>query len=613
MSTLPADQDVFKSQLDQMTRRLLAVERRAKTLAELNRLLSQGSDPLALAQRAVDLVMRATGAASTYIYLWDPEIERLVMRVATRGSQAAYVGEIQLRLGEGITGWCGLMRQTVVVNDDIQRDPRSAFFPALEEDGFRSMVAMPIAVPGGELLGVFTLWAAEPDAFDSNDVDLATEVGSLLASGLVHAQTLEDLRRQSAAARFLSTVPADATSSLRRCADVLADAVREQLDATLCVVELADRGSTDGPLRPALAFTDHVDPSIIVASRSVRYSADLPALVRELGPGLGRFTTSFGTLCPLGAITCFRRRPFTEADSAMLEALGAQAAALVASLDNPAMAIPLAGRLAAAPTRESADRMLRDLGWKPGPTHPVLVRIRSAQYSSPAAFDHLVDALRELCASLNATVMVPSAPFVTILLQHGPEQPRGFEHALRNMLRYLRAEPGKGVSAGIGPLAANSRDLMTRLEQAEAALAWADLIGSSTPIVHYEDVKHLRLLPKIATDVGEELGELLARFSEVMRYDLRHGTSLTNTLDVFLAKRCSVTDTANELCIHRNTLRQRLGRIEELSGRPIEEVGDWTVAALAARLSLARVKQLTKTQSRAPREADEPGVELRAL
>jgi DNA-binding PucR family transcriptional regulator len=84
-------------------------------------------------------------------------------------------------------------------------------------------------------------------------------------------------------------------------------------------------------------------------------------------------------------------------------------------------------------------------------------------------------------------------------------------------------------------------------------------------------------------------------------------------LDVFLAKRCSVTDTANELCIHRNTLRQRLGRIEELSGRPIEEVGDWTVAALAARLSLARVKQLTKTQSRAPREADEPGVELRAL
>ncbi|HET6500306.1 MAG TPA: GAF domain-containing protein [Amycolatopsis sp.] len=591
MSTPPVDPEAFRSQLDEMTQQLVAVERRAKTLAELNRLVSQGSDPLALAQRAVDLVMRATEAAGTFVYLWDSEIERLVLRVATTGSQAEHVGEIRLRLGEGITGWSALMRQTVVLHDDIQQDPRFAGFPMLDEDQFRSMVAVPIAVPGGDLLGVFSLWAAEPGAFDGHDVDLATEVGGLLASGLAQARTLEDLRRQSAAARFLMTVPADATSSLQRCVDVLAESIRPQVDAVLCIVELADRSTTDGHVRPALAFADRVQKSIVVTARSVRSRADLPALVHELGPRLDKFTTSFGNLFPLGAITCFRVRPFTESEASLLEALGAQAAALVASLDNPATATPLAGRLAVAPTPEGSERILRDLGWHPGPTHPVLVRIRSAGYGAPSAFSHVVDALREMCSGLDGAVLVPTAPMVTILLPRRPAHSKGVEHTLRAALKHLRTESGKAISAGIGPVVGCARDLVPALEQAESALAWAELLGVPAAVVHYQDVAHLRVLPKVAMEIGEELREVMARFAEVVRYDLRNGTVLSNTLDVYLSKRCSVTDTASELFIHRNTLRQRLGRIEELTGRPADRVDDWTVAALAARLSLAGAKQ----------------------
>ena len=72
MNDAPEGRPAFKAQLEQMTERLLAAERRAQTLAELNRLLAQGRDPLAFAQRAVDLVMRASDAAGTFVYLWDP-------------------------------------------------------------------------------------------------------------------------------------------------------------------------------------------------------------------------------------------------------------------------------------------------------------------------------------------------------------------------------------------------------------------------------------------------------------------------------------------------------------------------------------------------------------
>ncbi|MER5221039.1 helix-turn-helix domain-containing protein [Streptomyces flaveus] len=593
MSNSAADPGAFKAHFDQMTAQLVAVERRAKTLAELNRLLSQGRDPLALAQRAVDLVMRATGAYGTYVYLWDSESERLVMRVATTGRVAAHVDRIQLRLGEGITGWSALMRQTVVLHDDIQLDPRYIGFPGIEEEAFRSMVAVPIVVPGGDLLGVFSLYSEQPGAFDAHHVDLATEVGSLLASGLAHAETVRDLRRQSAAARFLMTVPADATSSRQRCADVLAESIRDQVDALLCTIELADRSTMGGYVRPSVAFADQVEKPIVVAARSVRSRADLPALVERLGVKLQKYTTSFGAQFPLGTITCYRGRPFTEADSSLLEALGAQAAALVASLSNPAMTTPLAGRLAMAPGPESAERILRDLGWHPGPTHPVLVRLRSVTYSTPSAFDRLVDALRELCADEDGIVLVPSAPLASLLIRYRPERWKGFEQALRNTVKYLRSESGGGVAVGIGPLANDVRDLAVALDKAEWALGWAELLGDSAPVVHHQDVAHLQLLPKVAMDISEDLRELLSRISEITRYDLRNGTALSATLDAYLASHCSATDTASGLFIHRNTLRQRLGRIEELIGRPVDQLGNWAVAALAARLALAGEAELT--------------------
>lgn len=596
MSNPPAHQEAFNQQLDQMTNQLVAVERRAKTLAELNRLMSQGRDPLALAQRAVDLVMRATGGSGTFVFIWDAEIERLVLRVATTGQQAAHVGEIQLRLGEGVTGWSALMRQVVVLDDDIQTDPRFASFPALEEDKFRSMVAIPIAVPGGELLGVFTLYGAEPATFDDHDVDLATEVGGLLANGLVQAHTVDDLRRQSAAARFLMTVPADATSSPQRCVDVLTELIREQVDATLCTIELADRGTTNGHIRPGLSFSDDVEKETVVAARSVRCRADLSPLLHRLSPTLEKFTTTLGNLFPLGALTCYRRQPFTEADASIIEALGSQAAALIASLTNPAITTPLASRLAASSTPEDADRILHDLGWRPGSTHPILIRIQSVRHRTQAAFDRVVDALHEMCGGLDGLVLAPSAPMVTILIPHEPERWKSFEQTLRNTLKHLRSEAGRRISAGIGPVASDARGLPQALEHAESALAWADLLGDPA-VVHYQDLAHLRFLPKVAMDMSEELRGVLVRVAEVIRYDLRHSTALSATLDTYLSNRCSVTDTADELFIHRNTLRQRLGRIEELTGKPTDQLGDWMVAALATRLAVASEPKLAKRSS----------------
>jgi DNA-binding PucR family transcriptional regulator len=51
-----------------------------------------------------------------------------------------------------------------------------------------------------------------------------------------------------------------------------------------------------------------------------------------------------------------------------------------------------------------------------------------------------------------------------------------------------------------------------------------------------------------------------------MAYDRRRRSQLVDTLEQYLRDRRSVATTARALFIHPNTLRQRLERIEKLSG-----------------------------------------------
>ncbi|CAN3132160.1 helix-turn-helix domain-containing protein [Mycobacterium sp. smrl_JER01] len=586
MTMNPREVCEHKLLLDQVTHNLVAAERRAKTLAELNRLLAHGWDPLELAQYAVDLVMRATGASGSFVYLWDPGTERLVLRVATTGRQSAHVGQVHLRLGEGVTGWAALMRQTVVIQDDISQDPRSISFPFLDEDRFRSMVSVPTVAGGSELMGTFNVVSVHPGAFDSHDIDLATEVGRLLASGLVQAKTIEDLRRQSAAARFLMTVPPDATSSLQRCIDVLAGSIREQVGALLCTIELAERDSVAGPIRPGIAFAPDVDHALIVLGRSVRSRAELTALVRELDTDKEKFATSFGPLVPLGVVTCYRSQAFTDNDTRIIEALSTQSAALIASVTNSVATTPLAGRLCAPPTLDLVERALLELGWRPGPTHPIILRMPASQFRSNASFDRIVDALRKVCDSFEGVVIVPSAPTVTLLVRHQPDQWPTFLQTLRLAIKSLPSDSQQPLSVGVGPLAADPLDIRDNLAHAETALVWAELLGETA--VQYDDIAHLLNVPSAIVNTGPALREALLRMREIARYDLRYGTELSHTLDTYISNGRSMTDTAEKLFIHRNTLRQRLARIEDVMGQPIAPTDDWTAFAVAARLNAAR-------------------------
>lgn len=575
-SSTPREADV------EALRLALAVsERRAATLAELTALMSEGRDALALAQRAVELTARATKAAGAFVYLWDKDDERMVLRVATDGWQRRHLDTIRLRLGEGVTGWSALMRQPVLVPKDPSQDPRFKAFPELRESTFKSMVAVPIVAPGEEVLGVFSLYAPTEDAFSANDVSLATEVGSLLASGLVQAETLTKLQVQSTAARFLHDLPDQAWSSLTDCLRVMAQHCAADLEADLCSLEVTtDRTHGQGSVH-VLAAADafgaaHGD--IVRAGEQ-----DKATLAQQVAPlNLSRLRIPLGVAAPIGAVTVFRPRRFSPEDEVLLEAIGAQIAAGALSLIGAEALRPARDRLLSAADAEATENLLLGLGWKRRATTPVVLRSTAAAGTGPVEVDRFRSTLVEALAEPGRRVeLLGDAGHFLVLAETPDAQARS---VLVERLAELGQRPGVRIAVGVGPVAGALREVHRSLRQATLASQWAVMAGSEAGVVRFEDVVHLRMLPSAALDMSDSLRSVLGMLGAVVAYDLENGTDLAQTLEAFFANSGSVARASEALFIHRNTLRQRIQRIEELIGQSPEAFDDWISAGLAARL-----------------------------
>jgi len=564
---------------------LAVAERRAATLAELVSLMSEGRDALALAHRSVELTARATRAAGAFVYLWDRDHERLVLRVATEGWQRAHLDRISLRLGEGVTGWSALMRQTVVVPADPWKDPRFKTFPELRETSFKSMVAVPIVAPGEDVLGVFSLYGLTERVFSDDDVNLASEVGALLASGLLQAETLGRLRVQSAAARFLSDLPEGAWISLGACLDTMAAQCVHHLEADACLLEVtADRAQPHGGtsvLATSAGFRERHDPA--------NGDWDRADILQALGPdGHHRIRIPLGIDVPLGALTCWRSRRFTPDDQMLTEAIGAQVAAGVLSVLGAEHVSPMLHQLTSAPDSAATDGVLRRHGFEPRPVWACLIRLLPAA-PAPGRGDEQLDGL--LAELLPATDNDDTCPALIVsgadgrhLLLFDQTDPATRQRFV-DRLTAARRRAAWRFTAGIGPVAPAAEQTHRVIRHAMTAAQWADLMGHpDSDIVRYEDIAHLRLLPTTALTMSGPLNTLLQSFGALVRYDLDNGADLALTLDALLANNGSVAKTSAQLFIHRNTLRQRIQRIEELIGQSPEDFQDAVAAGLAVRL-----------------------------
>ncbi|MET7711935.1 PucR family transcriptional regulator ligand-binding domain-containing protein [Streptomyces sp. NPDC005407] len=155
--------------------------------------------------------------------------------------------------------------------------------------------------------------------------------------------------------------------------------------------------------------------------------------------------------------------------------------------------------------------------------------------------------------------------------------------SVRDPLSAGLADDGR-LTLGVSAAVSSAEGLRGALEEARhARRVAAARPGRVCAAGHHELASHVLLLPFVPDDVRRAF---TARLLDPLRdYDRRHRAELIPTLEAFLDCDGSWTRCATRLHLHVNTLRYRVGRIEQLTSRDLSRLEDKLDFFLALRMS----------------------------
>ncbi len=201
------------------------------------------------------------------------------------------------------------------------------------------------------------------------------------------------------------------------------------------------------------------------------------------------------------------------------------------------------------------------------PADPVCVVSLSLQGGSPGLapvlLTELLDALvTDVDGETFAVARIAGLGAVAALVADVREAVRTVEPALGSVRLSV------GVSRVVDAAA-----LRSGLFEARHARKLAELSGGRATVVAGDDVaSHLLLLAAVPEELRQSFRSRV--LGPVLDYDAAHRSELVHTLQVFLRHSGSWSQTAAELHVHVNTLRYRIGRIAELTGRDLSTFPD---------------------------------------
>lgn len=137
------------------------------------------------------------------------------------------------------------------------------------------------------------------------------------------------------------------------------------------------------------------------------------------------------------------------------------------------------------------------------------------------------------------------------------------EKELVPFMKRLRQAAGGNTVIGCGSLAESLRALQSSFFQARGAIHLGSKLHPSAGLYWYGDYWLEIMLFRVVMDEQDQQDFLF--YAQLLDYD-KNG-ELAHTLEVFISEGGELSSLAERLYIHRNTLRYRLDKITEITGR----------------------------------------------
>lgn len=545
----------------------------------------------------VEVISDAIDCHACFIYFVDPDDGSLTLRSVSE-PYGSLVGRLRFEHGEGLAGWVAANNQPVFLDDNALADPRVKIVPEAEEEDYQSLVAVPLNDKSGTVIGVIALHAEAPREFTQADSDFLMHSATLVAGAIENARLYQDTRRRLALVEGLADL-ARAVADAARLDDLLpavAKRAHRLLTVDACQLYVVDPAGGSELL--CSAWPPEAGPPT-------------PITAQEMGVEIARRTAGSGRL----AARLWDRD--TQGSAAVLSLVAADELVGFLALRIPEgrrmdaeereIAASIAGQTAVAIKKvELIDRLternaikdlLEDLAHATATPEELGARARALGTdldrphlvmqavprpgTASRTWDEVATALES-----TATRSFPGSLFDRrdaalrglIRLDTGGE--KGAVAKLRELHATLNAR--HPLAIGLSQRCEGAASFRTGFEEAEQAVAAAAIVSPEPSVVGFDDLGAYKYLLRVGQDgrVRDPRGDAL---KVLVEYDRRHRSQLLSTLEEYLKRRGNIAAAAQTLYVHPNTLRQRLRRIQDLTGLDVANE-DWLMIEIELKL-----------------------------
>ncbi|PKM42911.1 MAG: hypothetical protein CVV05_16345 [Gammaproteobacteria bacterium HGW-Gammaproteobacteria-1] len=181
-------------------RELQRLNRALRTLSRGNETLVRAESEEQLVQDICTVLVEVGGHRLAWVGYPQQDAEKSILPVAWAGHDAGYLETMRFGWGEdewgsGPTGTAQRSGEIFIAHDLLTEPAYTPWREEARKRGYASLIALPLR-HGSEAVGVLTIDAADPDAFDKEEVALLTELSNDLAFGIVSQRSR--LRRERA-------------------------------------------------------------------------------------------------------------------------------------------------------------------------------------------------------------------------------------------------------------------------------------------------------------------------------------------------------------------------------------------------------------------------------
>lgn len=511
----------------------------------------------------VDSLAALESCGAAFLYRWDADLGRLSL--AASAPERPGIHSEEYAPGEGVVGGAALRPGRPVIGTlRADRQGRTALAPN------RAMVGLQIAARDGALLGVLALVANGPGPLAPATIRTATDGGRLVAQVLEHEQLTASVRAGlDLLGSIAHLVPAGSVKPLGDVLEAIAEQGFRAMGVQTCAIYVTDRAN--GPLRLAavsprdaeipLAWQREVPDGSAESSGATGVTLLVPVLFG---------TERFGVV----ALADHAGRGFSAADRVRAEQLG----------HIVALATSQRAQTPGALTQTRPE----DLMWD----------ILGPQSGDPAA---LLARAHGLGCDLTArrVVIVGSAPDRSTLDMRAALQAlnvSALSDVSSGRLTAIAPESALGGLAKLGLSFGVSQpcELLARYplayRQARDAHDLGKKLFGSGRVIRYEELGGYRFIPALLGGVADE-----PEYAQISRLS----DDLLKTLDAYLDNGGNTAQAANQLFLHRNTVRQRLDRISTLLDLDLTAPSRWLSLQLV--IKTARLARLSAAPDAEPR------------